>query len=439
MRIAIASQFGCGAGLWRRFVDEGSDVKVWIAPPEQKRVGDGIVPKAGQWDDLLSWAKVAHVSGEPTLVLFDSTGLGEKADQARKWGLHVIGGGSFCDRLEKDRTFGFDIAKQTGAKLPPYEEFPNFSAAKERATTLDSPLFWKSDRYLESDATQGADDGAEMAEYLEDVIRRFGARGSCILQQKIEGIAVSTAAWWNGRAFVGGFATTIEHKKAWNDDLGPSTGCSFNAVWLTPESDIAAGLGWERLAPLFLKHDAPPGLYDMNAVVDGEGTPFFLEWTPRFGWDSEPASTRLWPNLSQHLWNIATGQALDEPSDEIAYSVRLSVSPYPWEHAKRTTEHGAMGTVIRGDLGDLWSGDFIGYELELDPERGCVVASPEGIVGLAFAQGDTLSELGEQTIDTAHDLRPKSLQYRSDGSEDICEDAEALDAAGIDVHPGLLE
>jgi phosphoribosylamine-glycine ligase len=432
LKIAIASGFACALSWWARLQDEGHDVAVWIEPQSHKSVGEGLVPKMtrGEFDAF-----------KGDLVLFDSSGLGDLADAVRKRGLPVVGGGAFMDRLEKDRSFGQKIAEEAGCTLPPFEEFESFTAALERARELgDLAIFFKSDRYLDSDATHGADSGAEMVEYLEGLIDRYGGHGRCIIQQKIDGVPLSTARWWNGMDWVGPYEATYENKKFMNDDVGPSTGCSFNVVWFYDGLPaVAKGIGWEQLTPAFRKHSAPPGLYDINVIVAEDGTVYFLEWTPRLGYDSEMTSALLLPDLGRHLAAVATGHDVPDPSDDMAYAVRLSIPPYPWEHGKKQDKGGCDGIVLRGHDG-LWDGGFVAYCVrESKKFKGALeVAGPEGIVGLAAAVGADLEDLHEDAIDVAKALRIPGLSYRTDGAKDIQDQAAKLAEAGFEVHPGML-
>jgi phosphoribosylamine--glycine ligase len=145
MRFFVVSGFGCGLSFWHRLQCEGHDVRVWIKD-DNKTVGDGIVPKVGTYDEGVKWAKEA-----PSIVLFESSGCGDRADQARKAGLAVVGGGSYMDRLENDREFGFKVAEQAGCLIPPYKEFPNVAAtiAWARSNKV-KPSFWKTDKYLDA-------------------------------------------------------------------------------------------------------------------------------------------------------------------------------------------------------------------------------------------------------------------------------------------------
>lgn len=443
MKVAIASSFACGLSFWMRLQSEGTGVCVWINDDEQKQVGDGLVPKVSTWAKLFAWAKENALRNELTIVLFDSSGMGEQADEARKWGLHVVGGGKFCDKLEKDRSFGFEIAKAAGATLPEYVDFKSFAAARTWAEGLpeEQAVYWKSDRFLESDATKGVTGGSKLREYLDSVIRRFGPRGECMVQEKIEGVPLSTARWWNGKAFVGPYELTLEHKKCWNEDIGPATGCAFNAVWFEDdEPNSAEKLGFSKLSQTFVKEAAPPGIYDMNALVGEDGDAYFLEWTPRFGYDSEPTSLCLWASVSHLLYALATGTELPDWSSSVAYSLRLTIPPYPWEHGKREYKHGSLGVELRGiDPTDFVGGNFLPYEIGLDGESGLHVASPEGIVGLAIHVGDTLSALNADALETAKSLDIAGLQYRTDGDKAISKDAEAMLKSGFYCPPGLME
>lgn len=440
MRVAVATTFGCGLSWWRRLVDEGHSVRVWIQPPSHKTVGDGLVEKSGTYDDLLSWAKEGALQREPTIMLFDSSGLGEKADAARRWGLSVVGGGSFCDRLEKDRVFGQKIAEKAGCRVPPYQEFGSISDCASAAKKLgEKGSYFKTDRYIDSDATHGADNGEQMHEYLSGLVRRVGGHGSCILQEKIPGVPLSTARWWNGQSWVGPYEGTYENKKLMNDDVGPSTGCSFNAVWFyEPEIPrIAELLGWEGLETDFRRQNAPPGLYDINAIVDEDGEAWYLEWTPRLGYDSELTSARLIPDLGAHLHAIATGRDMPPVYDELAYAVRIGIPPYPWEHGEKNEKGSADGVEIYGADG-LWDKHFIGCCVRDDDAGELAAAGPEGLIGLSLATGESLEDLHDEVIDFAKTLRVPGKMYRTDGAKDTAEQAEKLVQAGIEVHPGML-
>jgi phosphoribosylamine-glycine ligase len=426
-----------------RLQDEGCDVLVWIdrdKPPTDKiaHVGDGLVEKARSWDDLLAWAKEGMQSGEPTLILFDASGMGEKADEARAAGVYTVGGGSFMDKLESNREFGQQIAEAAGCKLPPFVAFNSLSSVKKFAETLGAtPVYFKTDSYLSADDTRKCEHGAALYRYMDELQAEYRDKIKCIVQKKIDGVPLSTGRWWNGKAWIGLYLWDIEHKALMNDDVGPSTGCSFNAVGFYADESprIAQQLGWEKLTSEFLKHEAPPGWYDINAVVT-EDDAYFLEWTPRLGYDSEMTSFRLVGDLSKQLWAVATGQEPSVHSSNIAYSVRMWIPPYPWEFTEWTDTHSNLGTRIHNWGEELWAGNFVPYQVRMVGDN-LEIGSTEGIVGLAIAVGTDLSELHDEAMDYAKQLDVRGLGYRTDGGAVVKKDAEELAKRGHVLHTGL--
>lgn len=430
---------------WSRLIDEGHDILVWVDPGKGsepsglRRVGDGLVPKASGWAELLEWAKDG---GPLTLMLFDSSGHGDKADEARKAGIHVVGGCPAYDRMEKEREHGFDIMERMGAALPEYQDFSSLSDGIAYAESLgEQGAYFKSDAYIDADlGTFGAKNGEHMVQHLEMMRRKHGNRRKFVIQDKIDGVAFSTNRWFNGTEFVGPFSATIEHKKFLNDDLGPSTGCSLNAVWAYPNEtcEMADKLGWENLSGLLRQYDCAPGLVDINAVVDEDGNAYVLEFTNRLGFDSEPTWQRLVGDLGRFIWYVGTGQGDTGPiSDNIAYAVRLSVPPYPTEGLEADAKCSPVGRPVYGTDG-LWDRHFIGYQL-MAAEDGLAVAAPEGIVGLSLATSRSLEIAHRAAIEYAtDDLRCPGLQFRTDGDRVIAKDAKALTKVLGDIPGGLL-
>lgn len=436
-RFAIVSPDSTGLSLWKRLYDEGADVLVYIEPLQSKLVGDGIIPKVGSFEQLFAWAKQ-----KPTIAFFDASRQGKKADIMRRAGIPVIGGGSLCDRLEEDRSFGEKVGRSLGCPMPPSKEFPTITAAIAYVKGRnDTGFYFKSDRYLSSDATAGADSGAELTPHLEYLREEFGDRVPNIVQEKIDGIAISTAGWFNGQSFVPPYEGTIEHKKFMDGELGPSTGCSFNAVWFYDDEmpKIVRALNFPNFGEWLRQNQAPPGIYDINALIsEKDGTAYFLEFTPRFGYDSEPTGARLIdPGIGYGgmLERLVQGRLSEFPAttEKLAYSVRLSVPPYPWEHCQRTDKHTSIGTPVFGADG-LHDGFFIPYMLRASKRGGLEVADPSGLVGLGLAVDSSLERAHDRVMTyLKENLRAPGLGYRSDGAAVIAKDAKKLRALGYEI------
>jgi hypothetical protein len=439
--VAYASRWGESLSWALRLQDEGHIVKMWIKETAFKKVGDGLIPKTGTWDELLFEVKQHATAGHQVIAFFDFTGMGDLADQARKWGIPTVGGGGFMDKLEGDRSFGQDFAEDFDLDSPPYQEFGSLDEVIAFAPTLgDTETYLKPDSPdVDKDATSKAKTGELLAKRAAALKKKISGAGQWVVQQKVEGIALSTARWWNGMRWVGPYQGTIEHKALLNDDLGSATGCAFNAVWFYKEEnpEIAKALQWERLAHGFRKHQATPGLYDVNAIV-APGKAWFLEWTPRLGYYSEMASMRLIPDLGAHLWAVATGGEPAAPDSDIAYALHVYVSPFPCDNVGQGDKDSAMGKTFP-EQESLWCGPFIGTNLLLG-EEGLESASHTGSLGVAFAQARTLEEAVEEVEDFAMSLRDDvaGVGFRTDGLKCITEDAQKTLDAGFDIPKGLL-
>ena len=116
MKVAILSVEGSALPWAARLRAEGCDVSMYVVSSLERRVGEGIVPLERNRDRWLAWG----TTDPQTLWFFDCTSSdefdsGALADRLRATGRLVVGGGTFMDRLEKDRAFGCAIAAKVGA------------------------------------------------------------------------------------------------------------------------------------------------------------------------------------------------------------------------------------------------------------------------------------------------------------------------------------
>lgn len=435
MRVGIVSTWGGSLPWALRLHDEGNEVRMWIDRSSHKRIGEGLIQKAGQYPDLLAWVK----EGSPSMLFFDYSGQGKQADEARKAGVVTLGGSKIFDRLEDDRGYGQEVARHLGVLIPPSLMFKSFDDVAAWSVNCEQPVHLKPQKEdLGADGTYHAKDGEALERRALYYKRNHGSRCTCLVQAHIDGKALSTRRWWNGTAFVGPYIATYERKKFMNDDVGPSTGCSLTAEFCYEEEQptIAALLHWDDYAEFFRKVGAGPGLIDVNAIVTPDGDAYFCEWTCRLGYDSDTTWHRLVPDLGKFLWGVATGSELGEWSDDIALSVRLSVQPYPTESLERSSKASADGKPLC-EIPQLWARNFMASDIRMDLEEGLVAASPDGMVGLSIAVGPSVQALQEEVVKAAKDLDIAGLQYRTDPGKAVADDAKAIKKAGLEIHEGM--
>lgn len=415
---------------------EGCDVLMYTVSPGARRVGEGLIPLEHNREKWLAWG----TSDQETLWFFDCTASDEfdsggLADRLRATGRFVVGGGTFMDKLEKDRSFGCKIASDVGALVPPTHEFGSvreaiaFIKSNPEQEAGDGGWAWKSDRDLGHTFVGDSDKVAVFLEML--VLPKFGDRIRCIVQERVKGTTIACGRWWNGSRFTGPFQGTLEHQALCNDDTGPGTGCAIQAVWFYRETypKMARSLNWAALETEFRKRNAPPGLYDMNCIADRRGA-WFLEWTPRLGIDSELTSQRAISSLSTFLMRLARGEDVDDLFDieNFYMSTRLWVPPYPAKNVS-ATDSVAIGVPVLGADG-LYERYFVAGGVRLDEQMRLVVADPYGIVGIAMA-ADTSFERGFEAIDDyLKEMKIPQAGWRTDGAKALMKDVEELAKAG---------
>jgi phosphoribosylamine--glycine ligase len=450
MRFAFVSHDGSGLPFWLRVKDEGHEVKSYVPNRGtsflQRDNGKGLIDRAGSWNELMAWG----MSRPGTVFVFDFSTEGKLAEQLRQRGQLVVGGGLFCDQLELDRTFGEDIASSCGVLAPATHKFPSISATIAFLKKHDQDWYFKADGNL-STASTAHGEPEKLIRRLKTLAEHNGDQIKNILQETIEGADISTACWWNGRDWIGPFEGTIENKKLMDGNVGPSTGCSFNVVWFYEGwPTIANELKFREMGELFRKHNAPAGVYDINAMIsEKDGHAYFLEYTPRFGYDAEPTAMRaIQGELAQFYYDLATGRATHVPFDtsRAQMSVRVTVQPYPWENLhelpspRRKKASGAVGVSVGqldgSDLRKLYGGGgehFMAYGCGLGSDGELVVVDTTGIVGLVCADGFDTELMNDEILEEIEELDIADAQYRTDAGQVLDEHLEKIKSLGYDT------
>ena len=436
MKFAFVSAGGGGASslfMQLRLKDEGHDVRTLITVPQFTKIGDGYIKKARSIYELKAWG------GSNAIYVFDVTSLkessldyGKTADSLRKSGHKVLFGGTICDKLEGDRGFGQDLATEVGFDLPPSHSFKTISEVQKFLLKQEEDAEWyfKTDDYIDAATTYGGK-VENLLRHLDYVIDKDGDKLPNHIESKVAGVPLSIAGFFNGKQFLQPLQITIEHKKLLNDELGPSTGCSLDLVCAL--DGMYDRMHFDKYGEWLAKNNAPPGIYDANVIIDGEKT-YFLEWTPRMGYDSEATGFHLFPNMGKFLGQLAHGEVDESPveTSEAAFGLRVWVPPYPWEHfPDHDKEEGAAGVPV------LATPDgFEAYGLAIKDEEP-YIADPFGLVGVTVATGDNVKEMNAKCIKLAKSLQVPNLGYRTDAAEVVAKDIKELAKVDVEIPYGV--
>jgi phosphoribosylamine-glycine ligase len=389
MKILMHSNNGDGIALAERFKKEGHKVWVYIDVKDCRRMGDNLVDKV---DSMMR-----GMAENPDCVIFDMSGAGELADRLRKAGVKVLGGSAFADKMETDRKFGIDLARQYGMKVPESSDFKDIEEAVKHIKTKPKAYAIKMSGGESGCASSYvAKDAEDMLEYIAwQKDRKLIKPGmEFVLQEVIKGVEISTEVWFSDGRPLLPYNSTFENKKFLPGDLGPNTGCETSAVFPYLSSNPKIIEKTLRKTFKHMKELRWTGPLDVNCIVSERNyEPYFLEWTPRIGYSAIYAlAAMLEGDLARFFYNVAHGTFQEVPIKNIwGTSLKLSVSPYPLERPELPDIEHRLYSDIEGmrinapEGPNLW---LIDAKKSKEGKR--VVAGVNGIVAECTGAGRSL-------------------------------------------------
>lgn len=430
MDVIFMSNSGESLPIAWRLRREGAEVGIYIHSPQYRSNYTGILPK-------LSVKELRKQLRGTELVIFDITRPNERKKQdiilLKTFGLksalpsvfgpvadklkkdhRVIGASVVTEDLELDRRKGMELAKEMGFTVPEYHEFKKL---KDGIKFLrDKQEMWvfkpnnnKEFTYVENFA----------GELLTKMLNKRISECEYILQKKIDGAEVSTEVWI-GTQGPRHFNHTIESKTLMDANLGPAIGSQSNTIFIKNESGLLTA-PLTRMAD-YLKPKGYLGPCDANAIVR-KGTAYFLEWTPRFGYDALYCLLTL---LKGSLSDFFLKDFKADFHSGYAVSQRISIPPYPYANPglRRIL---AKDTFIKNRLDRspfFWAQDIYSDAGEIK------CAGADGILGVVTARDKNLEAAWAKVYSAIKKLKIDSyLQYRVDAFKEHSKRIKELEVA----------
>jgi phosphoribosylamine---glycine ligase len=331
MRIVIIiSKDGDIFDLAYRLLKEGNEVKIAIQEKDFAKVGSGFgLIKVKDWRKELSWI------GKDGLIIFDQSGFGKEQDELRKAGYSVVGGSEGGDKLEFDRYHAQKIFKKYGMKTVPSRHFNSVNEAIEFVKKKKGRWVVKQNGHADKCFSYAGKmpDGSDVIDLLQNY-KKFNRKecSSIDLQERVDGIELGVARYFNGEDWVGPIEMNIEHKKLFPGGLGPKTAEMGTLIWYDDnENNKLFNETLAKLRPYLWKINFR-GDIDINCIVN-EGGAIPLEATPRFGYPAIHAQSVL--NISpwgEFLKALADGKHYDMKWRRGFGIVGLiSLPPFPYQ------------------------------------------------------------------------------------------------------------
>jgi phosphoribosylamine-glycine ligase len=411
---------GCGESLsvGLRLMQEGNQVRFCMSDEADKsyrEIGKGLIDYA-DFKTSVQWSDV---------VVFDSNifALPEEAERARRV-RPTIGSSALSGKLENDRAFAVQFAKQTGLNVPTYKEFTGNGAWRDAKEFLegcesDSCWVWKPNGEAPA-STYVAESTEELRRlfvYWERLYKEHKEVPNFILTEKIDGEEISTEGWFNGSDF---YAPnhTLERTRFFNGDHGEKTGCAGNVVW-GHDGPLFKSLVQPFQSSLRGKYIGP---FDINAIIEKESNePVFLEFTPRFGYDAIFSFMEcLQSDLGEFFSQLANGETVTPTiKSDFAGAIRLHIPPYPEAAAKNDDKRPygipVFGFGVEDKVGPIYPVEVMVEEDEL------ATSGPDGYVLVACGHGATPKDAMETAYKRADRLVIPLVRYRTDLAEKLGE------------------
>jgi phosphoribosylamine--glycine ligase len=322
-------------------------------------------------------------------------------------------------RLEGSKAFTKDFLRRYRIPTASYATFTaaDFDADYVRAQRL--PLVVKADGLA-------AGKGVVICETHDSTIAAavamlggsFGAAGSTVVvEEYLSGEEVSFIVVAHDDQVIP-LATSQDHKRRDDGDLGPNTGgmgAYSPAPIVTPALHLR--IMREVIEPTLrgLRDDGNPyvGFLYAGLMIAEDGTPNVLEFNCRFGDpETQPILMRLNSDLVELCEAALTGR-LDRVQPQwdsrAALGVVMAAGGYPDSYRK--------GDVISGlDVAARLPGKVFhaGTRNEGSPNAGSHILTAGGRVLCAVGLGDTVSDAQRQAYDLVHAIHWNLVQYRGD-------------------------
>ena len=399
------SRVGLIGDLCAQLQKEGHEVKYFIENEEEKQVSDGFVEKVENWKDWKDWAEV---------IIYDDSDFGSLAESLRKQGKAVIGGTSYTDRLELNREFGQEEMKSMGLNLLPYWTFKTFDDAAQFVQANPDRYVVKPDGTAQNEKVLSfigqEEDGLDVLMILKHYKKGWSSKiKSFQLQKFATGVEVAVGGFFNGKDFIQPCCVNFEHKRLFNDEIGPTTGEMGTSMFWCNEGKLYEGT-LLKMKPK-LAAAGYVGYFDINCIANNRGI-YPLECTCRFGVPTITIQMEgILSPLGEFFQGIANGQT---PTLKVKkgyqIGVVVAVPPFPFEDIKTFKKYSEESVVIfkKPARDGIWPAD-----IKVVDDAWHLTGS-SGYVLVVTGSGPTMDEARKEAYTRIKNIVIPNMFYRTD-------------------------
>ncbi|MBC8021943.1 MAG: phosphoribosylamine--glycine ligase [Burkholderiales bacterium] len=414
MKLLVIGSGGREHAIAWRLAQSPRVSRVWVAPGNA-----GTAREDGLFNvditgipELVEFAKDEAI--ETTVVGPEGPLAAGVVDAFRAGGLRIFGPTKAAAQLEASKDFAKRFMKRHQIPTARYETFTDAKAAHAYIDAQGAPIVIKADGLAAGKGVVVAMTAAEAHEAIEMMLagNKLGDAGHrVVVEEFMQGEEASFIVMVDGRNVLP-LASTQDHKRIFDADLGPNTGgmgAYSPAPVVTPEVHSRAMR--EIVVPTVKAMAAEgipyTGFLYAGLMIDTEGAPRVVEFNARLGDpETQPIMLRLKSDLLELVDHAIEGtldQAEVEWDRRAALGVVLAAAGYPDTPRK--------GDEIRGLAKD--GDDFHVFHAGTAQKDGKVVTNG-GRVLCVTALGDKVKIAAERAYEIAERIHFDGMQYRKD-------------------------
>lgn len=416
MKILVIGGGGREHALAYKLAQSDKAIEVFVAPgnagTELEKKVTNVNISAEDVDGLLKFAlenqvDLTVVGPEQPLVL----GV---VDLFEKNGLMIFGPTADAAQLEGSKSFSKDFLAKYQIPTAEYQTFEEIDPALSYIDNKGAPIVVKADGLAAGKGVIVAMTIEEAKNAVKDMLadNKFGAAGSrVVIEEFLEGEEASFIVMVDGRNVLP-FATSQDHKRAFDNDEGPNTG-GMGAYSPAPvvTDEIHERVMNEVIYPTVkgMQNEGTPykGFLYAGLMIDSNGTPKVIEFNCRFGDpETQPIMMRLESDLVE-LCVKACNARLDKTSiqfkTEMSIGVVMASGGYPQSYEKHNVISGL--NAISNDVKVFHAGTAF--------ENDNIVTTG-GRVLCVTALGNSITDANKKAYESISSITWKDAFYRSD-------------------------
>lgn len=343
------------------------------------------------------------------------------ADEFEKSNLNIVGPVSGAAKIESSKVFAKLIMREANIPTADFEIFDDVNEAERYVLSSNRPLVIKADGLAQGKGVFPCLNQGEAMAAVNAIMRErlFGDAGNrIVIEEFLEGEEVSFMGITDGETFLP-FATSQDHKRAYDNDEGPNTGgmgaYSPARILNAQEQDEIIKIIINPLLKTLSKKGIPYKGFLYAGLMIKDKRPYVLEFNARMGDpETQPIMVRMKSDIVPILLAAVKGNLSGktiEWDERFALCVVMAAQGYPGSYKKGMEIKGLnefrdredivifhAGTTRDGERVITSGGRVLGVTaLDMSPEK-AIKKAYEAVMSIHFDGAFYRRDIGKRAV-----------------------------------------